>query len=403
MSLDDPAVIAGIANDGQPFFSESEQTHDGLLTTDVGPDLDTPMPLKRGAGQLHMPAAQRPSTATGVPSNSFAALGAGGLPTPSRELDTKELKDFWKEYMRTPLTGPHDPLAGGSNGSPTKTVSSPAGYRRQRVSSLPSAKTPMVEKPSFMQGQYGHVDPRARDAGVTSSMRTTLHGKEDLRSYEAAVMARKAPAIMNLQLKRPGKLKPGQPQQSHSEANASETHSASASPQMGYGSRPSSSSGQDHSLKHHASTSSLANAFGERLSYNPHDESPPSLTNSRDTSVDSDTASDAELRPSFKRLPSQTLGPDNAKRAFLGYEDDLDDRERSAGWMTGAPKVLNPGAISGMSHPDRVVASIAERRRRRMSAPGGSPPDVVGRLVAPMPSRSHNQTPDVSTQGGMAN
>ena len=101
-------------------------------------------------------------------------------------------------------------------------------------------------------------------------------------------------------------------------------------------------------------------------------------------------ASDGDAqRPSFKRLPSQTLGPAAAKRAFLGYGDN---DERVSGWGVGsgappgggqpptegdtsahgATSVAAPGGVMNLSHPDRVVASLAERRRRRMSAPSAS-------------------------------
>ena len=99
------------------------------------------------------------------------------------------------------------------------------------------------------------------------------------------------------------------------------------------------------------------------------------------------------LRPSFKRLPSQTLGPSNAKRAFLGrgmgqgvgvassavgggggggmggmstgmsgFEEsalaDFDDGYNNA-------RTAAAGMLTGLSHPDRVVKSLAERRKRR--------------------------------------
>src|SRR5260370_25331096 len=98
MSLDDPAVMAGLAVDGQPFFdhpsqahnrqdsTDPERNHDGLLTTDVGPDIDTPMPLKRDTALLSI--GQRPFTSSGVPgTNSGGASTNGfgssvGMPTP---------------------------------------------------------------------------------------------------------------------------------------------------------------------------------------------------------------------------------------------------------------------------------------------------------------------------------
>jgi len=235
-------------------------------------------------------------------------------------------------------------------------------------------------------GQRGRENP-ATTQGVTSSLRTTLHGKEDLRSYEAAVMARKAPTL-NLQLKRPMKGKSattGSSQQQHNYTVISEPPSANdsqnASPQLGFEAVSLNSSARQ------SSSSSLANAFGERgeisvsgsssRSMSGQEEtSSPSLPSSRDTSVDAHStsaSSEGELRPSFKRLASQTIGPDNSKRAFFGYDGDLGDRDRPVGWSTGAPNV-KPMQLSGFAGvggrpPVMHQPSTADRKGRRMSAP----------------------------------
>ena len=408
MSLDDPAVIAGLAVDGRPFFDDPSQAyngqepdaegnHDGLLTTDVGPDNDTPMPLKRDAAHIQHPTIhQRPATSSGtisMPCSFAASIGTGNSSTPSKDADTRELREFWKEYMRTPLSGPQD-VAGNIFG-PNMTNSknpSPATYRRQRVASMPSTKTPMVERddlfaehsPGFGYLPTHQPDPRGREnaaavaqQGPTSSLRTTLHVKEDLRSYEAAVMARKAPTL-NLQLRRPTKAKNVNHQSSRGDARNMKDGS-SANPQMGYGSRPPNSSGFPQS-------SNMTNAYGEGdniiLSFSGNEESvSPSLSSSRDTPVDAcstSTSSDVGLRPSFKRLASQTLGPENSKRTFFGYNTDgVGDRDK-AGWSTKVLEVkrfqqseFDGGSNPGGVHPDRPVPSIAERRRR-MSAPSSS-------------------------------
>lgn len=128
----------------------------------------------------------------------------------------------------------------------------------------------------------------------------------------------------------------------------------------------------------------------------------PSIAQSRGSSAaveDSDGGSSNDQdssRPSFKRLPSQTLGPANSKRAFLGFAegnagDSAKDRQ-----LVGWGPSLNPGEpnptapknpLAAMSHPDRVVASLSERRRRRMSAPGASSP-----MHLPMPDSNGNST-----------
>ncbi|PPQ87634.1 hypothetical protein CVT25_011474 [Psilocybe cyanescens] len=70
------------------------------------------------------------------------------------------------------------------------------------------------------------------------------------------------------------------------------------------------------------------------------------------------------LRSSSKRLPLQTLGLAKSEQAFLGFAG-----EGNRGGIEGS----SAGRLA-MSHPDRVVASLSERRRWRMSAPGASLP-----------------------------
>lgn len=205
MSLDDPNVIAGLSIDGQPFFSDPAAAHNQ--------DLSTPMPMKRQSGLLHLP-----------------TLDAGGganttssMTSMAREADSRELREVWKQYMRTPLSGPGLDFGGSNSASPAKGVQSGSGGsgnsggRRPRVASLPSSKTPIVERDSlYAFGPGGPGQQHTLDAGdeagdkAMSSMRTTLHGnQEDLRSYEAAVLARKAPTNLSLQVRRPTKGRGG--------------------------------------------------------------------------------------------------------------------------------------------------------------------------------------------------
>lgn len=396
MSLDDPAVMAGISVDGQPFFDDPSQAHnqhrsadpegdhDGLLTTDIGPDIDTPMPLRRDAGRIHIPAISgRPATATGAASSNSGGsgkmFGIGNLPTPSKDVDARELKEFWKQYLRTPLTS-QDAGPEGSSVGPGNKMSSPSSHRRQRVSSLPAVKTPMMERGDlFTHLGYPtqHQDQRRGEKGAgvqqgpMSSLRTTLHVKEDLSSYEAAVLARKAP-MLNLQLKRPGRASvpfPAPNQQGRNDLrNAKES--------VEFGSRPPSSAGHTQ-----LSSFSFANAFGEQangsisvsssgsLSFKEESDS-PSLASSRATSVDNCAQSESESRPSFKRLASHTLGPESSKRTFFGYGDEIVERDNMVGWTTdphAIGRMYSGGGVvcQGIIHqPDRGAASIAERRRR---------------------------------------
>ncbi|EIW83618.1 hypothetical protein CONPUDRAFT_88151 [Coniophora puteana RWD-64-598 SS2] len=255
MSIDDPNVLAGLSTDGAPFFSNA-----AMINRPHSPNA-TPMPPKPPSQQ----------------GQGVARLGERGglsnsqipLPTPgaNRDAETRELRDFWKAYMRTPLSGPHAavdmvPLTPGGG-----------GRRRVRVSSLPSVKTPTVERlPNIGGGGQGQQE--------TSGMRTTLHGNpEDLRSYEAAVNARNAALKLNL-VPRKRNTTGGRAASSASPPIPGENgfngigihaggsmsmsppnHAALAAQQqqMGYDySRPSSSS----------STSSLAHAFGQGTSLN---------------------------------------------------------------------------------------------------------------------------------------
>ena len=184
LSLDDANVLAGLSNDGVPFFTGAGMN---LFAND-----NDPMSLKN---------------AVVAQSNNNAIHNTISMNTPgsSRECETRELRDFWRAYMRTPLSGPgmsgFNTTPAGAMPSQNHTPSA-NGPRRARVSSLPSVKTPTAEM------HEPHYGPKENGLGnnVTSSIRTTLHsgGGEDLRSYEAAVLARKAPLNLNLVARRRG-------------------------------------------------------------------------------------------------------------------------------------------------------------------------------------------------------
>lgn len=155
----------------------------------------TPMPLKEN------PPLSAPPVAMTLPLKSSSAAAAGGgnnlFMNQSNSGEPKEFRDFWKQYVRTPLSGPD----GAPISSPPSSASlnggamSPPGYRRQRVASMPSSKTPAIATSL----QSAHLQQRHNDRAVgggESGVRTTLH--DDLKSYEAAVMARKAPTNLNL-------------------------------------------------------------------------------------------------------------------------------------------------------------------------------------------------------------
>jgi hypothetical protein len=70
------------------------------------------------------------------------------------------------------------------------------------------------------------------------------------------------------------------------------------------------------------------------------------------------------LRPSFKRLASQTLGPESSKRAQLSHDEGDGDWDEDDG--DSSP---NSYTRIGSDHPAAILD-----RRRRMSAPATGPP-----------------------------
>ncbi|KZT65883.1 hypothetical protein DAEQUDRAFT_493615 [Daedalea quercina L-15889] len=373
MSLDDPNVLAGLASDSAPFFSN----------------------LTPGASGLSL---QTPTQ------DILAALKTG-----KSDGDNKDMRDFWKMYVRTPLSGP-----GANNGFSLATPTGPGQMlgvgrpsptrRHSRVASLPSIKTPTAlcdsnsgAFPSLSRfplhipsdasrGHRGQQEGEQRNEGngnVFSSMRTTLYDADDLKSYEQAVLARKTPMNLNLVPKRRGTMPAGTAPPSSLQQQAQDTPNSdkanSTSPNMPHLpsnkipdllNRPSSSS---------SINSSLAHAFGgaERPSpkSGPQPQTqmmrPPSGGSSSTTAVGSDagTDSDSSYRPSFKRLASQTLGPEHTKRALLGpagwdddAADDDDDDDASYGRRSlsaGADESNQYGAVY-----DRPMVALPDRHRR---------------------------------------
>ncbi|KAG1820835.1 uncharacterized protein BJ212DRAFT_1335782 [Suillus subaureus] len=275
MSIDDPNVLAGLSTDGVPFFSNA-----AMNMRPHSPNA-TPMPPKA--------LSQQQLRDRGM---SLSALPTPGL---GRESDI-----LWRAFIRTPMSGPHP---AGSE-VPGAMPQSPSSRRRVRVSSLPSSKTPTIERalPGIANGNGEGV-------------RMTLHGNpEDLRSYEAAVNARNASLNLNLPKRR---------YTTHSQSNVDFDLNVS---------RPSSSSSAS-SLSHAFMSPHLPPMKGAAPPMNGVSISLPvprvssmgssstqsgSRDGSRESSVTSDCTGSSEgeiFRPAFKRLPSQTLGPVNAKRA----------------------------------------------------------------------------------------
>ncbi|KDQ58928.1 hypothetical protein JAAARDRAFT_192500 [Jaapia argillacea MUCL 33604] len=413
MSLDDPNVLAGLSSDAPPFFSS--EAMQGILDSQGGPRRsgeDEPTPLAGPGGKL----------ATGAGGTNSGGLGQ----LSSRELETRELREFWKQYMRTPLSGPGGPLglsdltsSSSANLAPNALSNSNSGSSQggngllgangrpslpkrglSRVVSLPSVKTPTggngdMQRPLFFHlnnppaqhnfyddaslphphstlhdvrfhdndhgndgrfDTHGHdhaYDPPNRGRGVgpqrgghsagESNIRTTLNfgDKDDLRSYEEAVLARKGLTSLNLV---PRKFRGGASGANMGErfGGAGRGYMGGRLPPIGGGagmmmnnsnqatSRPSSAmsstsgtgSGGSHGS---AGSSSLAGALRDTASVPPnHYGSRPGTAEGQPGTAQSDGGrgggSDGEsgsMRPSVKRLASQTLGPEYSKRAQL--------------------------------------------------------------------------------------
>ncbi|KAI0321194.1 hypothetical protein OF83DRAFT_369854 [Amylostereum chailletii] len=321
MSLDDPAVLAGLSQ-GAPFFDQEGASITGSGT---GPwDGVTP----RAGGHIE----QRNGSEKGM-----------GLQTPS---SLRELKDMWKQYMRTPLTGPS--LTHNGVEAETSPLRSPKRERGERslvrVASLPSVKTPGVEGVGWDHHRHNGV----QNGNGKQVAGRSLNNPDDLRSYEQAVLARKAPLTLNLVPKRRGTLPQAQPGQLPGE----DGRLAQMKQDAANLSRPSSSS----------STSSLANAFGERQS-----DSPSPIPLLHPVAYPHQQAQHgADARPGFKRMPSQTLGPEYAKRTAVavppGEATVEDEREESMdGWD------VNSGA--GQASKSLADGVRLADRGRRMSAP----------------------------------
>ncbi|KAI0090199.1 hypothetical protein BDY19DRAFT_938969 [Irpex rosettiformis] len=470
MSLDDPAVLAGLANDSEPFFSvlnttnsysadSNQHAHPHMRTSSSTTSLSEASMTSTGASSHTSSSSVGNASNDTSSSNSqselslqtptpdlIASLKNGGiLSAGGRDiLDSRELREFWKQYMRTPLTGPgsgnvmfslQTPTGPGQQLGSTSPQSRPSPSRRHsRVASLPSMKTPPIFTSNYANsGATAHLQesgsfaassnftfssqPKAKHRAQSqdqgrgqdgpsaklqySSVRTTLHGDaEDLKSYEQAVLARKAPTTLNLVPKRRGTLPLGTvapnkasgpggvPIGSLSQAPSLPAPPSDARSRIG--------SGNANSERPGSSSSSLADAFGiprtfqQQNPYHSHSsESPPGL---RESSVGAESDSglssspSQSYRPSFKRLASQTLGPPNTKRALLGpagwddretSEEVFDEEEEFRGYRSGGlgleatytsrryslPAGQASGGAGGMTLPPiRTASEKAETR-----------------------------------------
>lgn len=402
-------MLAGLASDGVPFFSNLGM---GLLPHSPNA---TPMPTRVQHAHAHQ--------------NRDRGMSLGALPTPGLTKDTgdaRELKDMWKTYLRSPLSG--SGTATLDLPSLGQLPQSPSGRRRVRVSSLPSV-TPTVEK-----GQPMMANDRHGEVGA-GSVRTTMHGHgDDLRSYEAAVNARSGSLNLNLVPRRKGTRPSLRASPPGEEMGGAPSGVVGMGPgdQQGI-SRPSSSSSSSsfaqaftmpspphHHLHpnppNHTHTHPYTHTHGHGYGPGPGVVKPPpmqgasislpippamsmsglhtnahaigfgsstSLTfepGSRASSVTSDgtgtggSGSDGEVfRPSFKRYASQTLGPLSSKRALVergggrgesnvGVDKGIKGKARDGAEGHGMEGLECVGG--GGSPGSRPIVALPERAKR---------------------------------------
>ncbi|THH31199.1 hypothetical protein EUX98_g2965 [Antrodiella citrinella] len=470
MSLDDPAVLAGLANDGEPFFSAVRGHNDGSPDgRDIHMDANQHQHHSDGSSDASgKTIGSHASSNTSL--SSFTSMNFNGSSGTTPLATKEELKEFWRQYMRTPLTGPGSasngmlgslatPLASGSHlqlghgqeGDPSTSPQRPGfgspSRRHSRVASLPSMKTPGVANEwnlfahgSNNQGQTNGsssgnhpnaelgfnavpqhppfhltLNPRHgrnRDAAASSATHPPLappppkvnHGNhtEDLKSYEQAVLARKAPTQLNLVPRRRGTIhlgaipsltaaqlqqqqqQQGQTQQQIGQQQAKQARAAQVQQQMRIEAEGSSLSGafdEDEGLDglrrdaDSPTPSGLHDAqhmpFGHNNNNNmspPSSSSVPAQTQATHSASASPELGHVAYRPSFKRLASQTLVPEHAKRASLGPAGwDEPEEEESSGGSGGSPSEFDPEEYGGSGL--QAGGAGARWAARRMSLP----------------------------------
>ncbi|KIY52515.1 hypothetical protein FISHEDRAFT_55876 [Fistulina hepatica ATCC 64428] len=503
MSLDDPDVLAGLKADGTPFFSkvmtavpqQFQAAHVPQKNGDFANDL-TPMPRAGAAyvngvfeGELNASFGQ-PLYASGEMDNGFAESSnhvAYPLRSSQREAETKELRDFWKTYIRTPFsTASNDrtPLGGTLAFLPTDAVAAthaspqqngfanssagrtrpqsgvvpqqqqnvvapslsrcqqqdsafqqqqsvilhqqnvaphqqqyppppgaPPGYKRGRVGSLPSVKTPTTDgMRRLLPGR--ETKAHQADRGQQAQGRT-VYEADDLRSYEAAVLARKVPAELHLDLAAKkqmarkqslesraggaGKMMRGLgltpsasthlsqetpganavsatngqprvvPQSFHTSGVHSVPHSTQGSPHFPTSpvyADPQATTAFSNSSPAYSSSSPTSGLAATLLSASPgpqpqaagnnHNNAPmlfaPAGQETASTTqalpVSQQQASLGVLRPSFKRLASQTLVSDTQKKRNLDDGDDEGGGNDTAGAAVAVSAMPEPQVVA---------------------------------------------------------
>ncbi|KAH8118150.1 hypothetical protein DFH11DRAFT_1809203, partial [Phellopilus nigrolimitatus] len=320
-----------------PFFTQHAMK--------LPPQDSTPRPFRGDDGSLH----------NGQPSSPR-----------DRETEMRELREFWKQYLRTPLTGPSleqtpkAELLNNQLGGPGDVARPTPKRGLSRVASLPSVRTPPDEKMDSLPSRVNN--------GHNHTHLPVVQTTDDLKSYEQAVMARK-PLNLNF-VPRKGRL----------------SVSSSASPQP---------IPPDQQMHHQG--------FPPHLSFEP-----GPLAGLQDGGSSSDDnppmSATSAHRPSFKRLPSQTLENTVQKRALFrwgGNEDAVEDTDSETDGPSAAnemhPAHGGGGNSANMNQNNyhRNMFAHSETlldRFRRQSAPTTMRP-AVGELAHMVDLHEHSPSP----------
>ncbi|KDQ24154.1 hypothetical protein PLEOSDRAFT_1086445 [Pleurotus ostreatus PC15] len=162
----DPAVLSTAPTFGDPTSSLMYKSPFPLSTSYLPNDIPQPDLAKPSEADFAKYQSQaeyirrlslfQPSTEA-APPTSTTTLGWGSetsapsglgtchrsnISTISRDEELRALKDSWKMYLRTPLSGPEEPMFTDFS-TPASTGYS---YHRTRVSSMPSVQTPSAER-----------------------------------------------------------------------------------------------------------------------------------------------------------------------------------------------------------------------------------------------------------------
>jgi len=257
-------------------------------------------------------------------------------------------------------------------------------YRRQRVNSLPSAgRTPVQERyPGQDKNQHQNINP--------STLRT-VHNLEDLRSYEAAVMSRVPPTQLRLPNRKrsvgggskSADTSPMVPARAYSVGGAASSSLAHAFSfgvdtkptfvrrERNNGDREREKREQKQHVKFESHGSRSVSPSSRESSLSVEDRMSVGSVESRSRSGSGSGGERLSVRPSFKRLPSQTLEPVSSKRALLVHHRDQETGGGAGDGGGGGGDVVGWGPQAQLHLGGS--RSLADRRRR-MSAPGGLSP-----------------------------